>query len=114
MEAACGSLEIEFRRISNDLLFVTHKIENEFRGLKCPNPLQVSRRLEGLERRMQRVQEKMKQLNELKKAELCLLRSVVYMVPEKRNLSAHQSVADAASETTSCRESLLDLLKPAS
>ena len=114
MEEVCGSLEIEFRRITNDLLFISHRIENEFRALKCPNPLQVSKRLAMLEVRVQRVQEKMTQLNELRRTELSFLRSVVCMVPLRGAMNAPPTVADAISETNTCRDSLVDVMKSAS
>ena len=106
MEEVCGSLEIEFRRIVNDLHFVTHRIENDFRALKCPNPLHVSKRLAVLERRMERIQEKMTHLNEMKRAELSFLQTVVRVVPYRSPLNASPAMADAMSETNCCRDSL--------
>ena len=32
MNEACSALEIEFRRVSNDLEYVSHRLETEFRS----------------------------------------------------------------------------------
>ena len=111
MEEACGSLEIEFRRIANDLRFITHRVESDYRAVKCPNPLLISKRLASLEKRLLLIQEKMLHLEIMKSRELSVLRSLLDLSSIKQVGDSTPVVSEAFAEANSCRELLADALK---
>jgi hypothetical protein len=64
MEESLNSLEIEFKRIVNDLSFVAHRLESERRGVEDPVIVLVNR-IAHLERKLKTIEEKEAQVKSI-------------------------------------------------
>mmetsp|Transcript_3349 Transcript_3349/g.3484 ORF Transcript_3349/g.3484 Transcript_3349/m.3484 type:complete len:125 (-) Transcript_3349:267-641(-) len=70
MEDICISLEREFKRVYNDLDFVAHRLEGDFKRSdeSSPNILALVRRMHELETKLSKLQGKCENLQTLRKS----------------------------------------------
>jgi hypothetical protein len=115
MEEACVALEIEFKRIINDLNFVSHKIESEYKGnggkLRCVHPIQLSHRLIALESKLQKVLVKAEGLSIEKNRVLVNLNNALLAYPEVQTKKSAGEVREAEEEATANRRLLTSTLQ---
>jgi hypothetical protein len=105
MDEACGSLEIEIKRIVNDLSFVAHKVEGEYRAKKCPNPLALGTRLEYLQTRLNEVKIRAATVDDEKQRVMAALSNAVAMLPPGavRSGSGDENIRLAVEEVESLK-----------
>lgn len=103
MDDACAALEIEFRRAQNDLAYVAHKVDTEYRGLRCPNPSSIGNRLLLLETRLNKVLKKTDELKKEKEIALAMLGNVL-LSSARNQMSYIPEAADANHEADALRD----------
>lgn len=98
MEDACAALGIEFRRLTNDMCFATHRLEADYRVLKCPSPVELGNRVAKLEGRLSKLLQRVEVLKRDRELVLGGLNGTLQLYPKGVLAGGGDAVQEAAHE----------------